>query len=141
MRKYADNIFTVIVLVLVVVLMSGCNNNKSLYKFDDKIYIEERDDGWYYVSNLAVGKDDSDYYFYEYDAYNLKYKNIDGYYIRIYDETTGEECESATTVLPYMSLLPEAEKDVKNISTYFNEKKFTEKMVLLQIMCKVQSTV
>lgn len=69
MRKYEDNIFTVIVLVLVVVLMSGCNNNKSLYKFDDKIYIEERDDGWYYVSNLAVGKDDSDYYFYEYDAY------------------------------------------------------------------------
>lgn len=76
-----------------------------------------------YISQLSYNND-NEYYYYGYDAYNLKHQEIDGYYIRIYDKETGEEVESATAVMPYLSLLPQAEKDIRNTTSYFENKKF-----------------
>lgn len=123
-------------LVITILLsFSACNKQKEMYKFNDKVYIEERDDGWFYVSNLSTGKDEeADYYYYEYDAYNLKYKSLEDYYIRIYDSETGEEKERANPVLPYLSLLPDAQPDIENVMDFFAERKFTDKIVETDLM-------
>lgn len=116
-------------IISVLFLFAACNVQKEKFKFNDKVYIEEREDGWFYVSNISTGKDEeTDYYYYEYDAYNLKYKKLDDYYIRIYDSQTGEEKEGANPVLPYLSLLPDTQADIKNIMDLFAEKKFVNKI-------------
>ena len=121
--------------ITILFSFSACNGQKDLYEFNDKVYIEERDDGWFYVSNLSIGKnEESDYYYYEYDAYNLKHKRLDDYYIRIYDSETGEEKERATPVLPYLSLLPNAKSDIDNIMDYYANRKFTDKINAADLM-------
>lgn len=109
--------------------LTACNGQKEKFKFNDKVYIEERDDGWFYVSNISTGKDsEEDYYYYEYDAYNLKHKKLENYYIGVYDSQTGEKIDYATPVLPYLSLLPDTQADIKNIMDLFAEKKFVNKI-------------
>lgn len=122
-------IAAVFMAILIPLSLSACKKEeKSPYGFETKICVEEREDGWYYVSELSFNEDengkeikDSGYH-YGYDAYNLKYQQIDNYYLRIYDEETGEEVGSSTTVLPYKSLLPEGGRDYDRISDCFNKK-------------------
>lgn len=122
-------IFTLILVVSIVLALSGCEK-KSAYGFDAKIYIEERGDGWIYVSEYTYAGDTN---YYEYDAYNLKYKYINGYDLLIYDAETNEVVGSSTTVLPYLSLLPEAEADVINIQEFFEENKISATITMADL--------
>lgn len=109
-------------------LLSSCSLNKSEFNFEEKTIIHERDDGWYEFSSILY--DNKDYYYYEYNSFNLKYDYIDGYDILIYDEKTGEQVEKARSVLPYLSLLPDVDSDITEIAKLFKKEKFMNQITI-----------
>lgn len=124
-------IFTLTLVIPIVFNLFGCNKKpESAFSFDEKVYIEERKDGWIYVSEYTYAGDTN---YYEYDAYNLKYKYIKGYDLLIYDAETNEVVGSSTTVLPYLSLLPEAQVDIRNIHNFFEENRISGTITMADI--------
>lgn len=112
----------------IVLALVGCDHKpKSAFSFDEKIYIEEREDGWIYVSQYSYAGSTN---YYAYDAYNLKYQYIEGFDLLVYDADTNKVIGKATTVLPYLSLLPEAEVDIRKISKFFEEKRISETITM-----------
>jgi hypothetical protein len=112
--------------VSIILALSGCGK-KNAFGFDEKIYIEEREDGWIYVSEYMYAGDSN---YYNYDAYNFKYKYIEGYDLLIYDAKINKVVGSSKPVLPYLSLLPEAEADARNIQEYFAENKISSTITM-----------
>lgn len=116
------------VCAILVFLVAGCAAPDSpAFTFNEKAIINERENGWYYFS-LYSYEDTSNsgpsyYSAFVYNAYNLKYKHIDGYDIPIVDKDTGEVVDYAKTSLPYLSLNQDVTSDITNISSYFEGKR------------------
>lgn len=116
------------VYAILIFLVAGCAAPPSpSFNFHTKAVINERENGWYYCSQYSYedtsNSGPSYYSAFAYNAYNLKYKHIDGYDIPIVDKDTGEVVDYAKTSLPYLSLNPEATSDITNISSYFEGKR------------------
>lgn len=122
-------IFTLILVVSIALALSGCGK-KPAFGFDEKIYFEEHEDGWIYVSEYIYAGDSN---YYGLDAYNLKYKYIEGYERLIYNPETNEVMGSSATVMPYLSLLPEAEADIRNIQEFFAENKISSTITMADL--------
>ncbi len=111
------------VCAILIFLVAGCAAPPSpAFYFETKAVVNEREDGWYYFSSYSY-TDTTGYNSFVYNAYNLKYKHIEGYDVPIVDKDTGEVVDYAKTSLPYLSLNPEVTQDVTNINTYFEEKR------------------
>lgn len=88
------------------------------YKYDTK------DDGWEYAFKLYFLNDGSVRI--SFNGYNMRYKELDGYYIKYIDEDTKEVLYTQTPAFPTLSVSEVYGDDVKNINNYFNEKQFKE---------------
>lgn len=110
--------------------LTGCSKNKteseSQFNFDSKYVVEEGEDGWLYFfccNYSPKGTDTPDYY--GYSAYNLKYKEIEGYVVPTYDED-GNIIDTAVPALPYLELNQDYAADIEKINTFFNTYRPTE---------------
>lgn len=93
------------------------NENADL-NYTSQSFFEESSDGWYYYFIIEKVKNGDSTYC-EFNAMNLKYREIPNYVINGYDE----EGNVAETMLPIPVSLyngPDTKKDIKKIAEYFN---------------------
>lgn len=89
-----------IALVLLFILMfagAGCEKTKTIDSATEPNYIVKcvtrtAEDGWVYFFTYERNKEGAEEKFsnYLYDAYNLKYKHLEGYDIPLVNKQTGE---------------------------------------------------
>lgn len=125
---------TIIVLIMAVILC-GCSDGRGNnderkpydYNYDCKVAVLEGDDGWVHYFVCEYEKGQSVPHYYVYDAYNLKYKELEGYEIEYVDEN-GKVLGSDYPTIIYMSLHGEYENDFNNINEYFEANKPLSKL-------------
>ena len=127
-------------LLIATILLFGCF---AIYKYQNvnadskdlsnhKTYTQSaydiKEDGWiYYFKIYSTDYNETQY---EFNGYNLKYSDMDGYVIEVKDSSTNEVID---TIKPgYVSLInsKEYKDDIKNISSYFNENGFKKEISL-----------
>ena len=123
------------IILMIAIMLYGCSdsskNNKERkapdYNYDSKVAILEGADGWmhYFICEYEKGQDIPECYVY--DAYNLKYKEIEGYEIDCVDEN-GEILGSYYPEITYMSLFNDYETDFNNMEEFFDTNKPLDKL-------------
>ncbi|MBQ9699848.1 MAG: hypothetical protein IJV71_04425 [Lachnospiraceae bacterium] len=129
-------IVAIILLVLIVSLI-GCqrssnknlteNKDEELYPFNTKFAMVEGDNGWVHHFICEYDAENDKPLMYYYDAYNLKYKQLDDYVIEIVDENGIIE-DIAYPAVPYLMLHNDYTVDYMNIDTFFNSNHPIEKL-------------
>lgn len=85
--------------------------------------VKEKEDGWvYFIYYTEVPDKPNDDYSYDFDAYNIKHKRIEGYELEIIDSETNEVIDKTTTSLPYLSLNKQAREELDKVEKLLNEK-------------------
>lgn len=96
------------------------STNEVLYTV--KSVYDAKEDGWFYGFEIDYIKD-SNNRIYNFDGYNLKYKNLDGYYVALLDENNQEVGQLSSKYIT-LSISKYHKDEVKIINQFFNEKKF-----------------
>lgn len=89
-----------------------------------------KEDGWVYVFEINFQDNTNDKKIYIFDGYNLKYEQLDGYYIPIIDSKTGKEVDRVIPNYITLGISEKYKEDIKKISKFFNEKQFNNKINL-----------
>lgn len=123
-----------IALVLLFILMlagAGCEQAKPVDSETEPNYIVKcvtrtAEDGWVYFFTYERNKEGAEEKFsnYLYDAYNLKYKHLEGYDIPLVNKQTGEIMQYIQTDLPYLSANQQVNQDIAAISDFFQKHMF-----------------
>lgn len=124
--------FTSLLLLVVVGLVATGVVNASVEKskiisYSQRNVYDEKEDGWIYTFEINYPIDDSEIV-YMFDGYNLKYKELDGYYVPVVDDATNEEIYRITPNYITLSISEEYKWDIQKIVKYFNEKQFIDEI-------------
>lgn len=132
-----------IVCVFLLIVCSNCTkeevyeDDKPIIKFVQKESILEKEDGWYESVLIAGPKGPIEENEYDYswiktdnchisfDGFNLKHKNLDGYYKKQEDEE-GNIINKMEPDMPTYSIFWEQREELDRINAYLNEKKLPD---------------
>lgn len=103
-------------------------NEKVIVYNSQKSVHDKVDDGWVNVFEIYYDKagEINNYLF---DGYNLKYKELDGYYVPVLD-VDGNEIYRVTPNYITLSISEKYKSDIRKINTFFNEKQFTSEITI-----------
>lgn len=87
-------------------------------------------DGWVYGLTIYDKGLGHDYYL---DGFNLKYKEIDGYSLKVRDKVTGEILGTASTNFISLRLNDDAKAELDYINEYLNSKQFDGEITIEDI--------
>ena len=132
-----------------MICVSGCGksevvpNTDSFPGFVSKCALKDGTDEWLYLFCIeylkldSSSKDVKNNYdsstnanSYIFDGFNLKYKQLENYYIPVVNVLTGEEVDSVTPPLPSLSVSSKLRDEVEKINKFFATKKFTSNITL-----------
>lgn len=119
-KKYIGVILSTILLIG----MQSCQEKDSninagnVINYISQSVFEESDDGWYYYFIIETLKDGSRSY-YEFNAVNLKHREIPNYVINGYNED-GNVVETMLPIPVSLYNGPDTKSDIKKISEFFN---------------------
>lgn len=127
----AAKILPFILIVFAVILVSGfiTVNAQEQIKYSQKSVYDIKEDGWIYTFQIQYPTDNSDRT-YIFDGYNLKYKQLDGYYIPVIDKTTNKEIDRVIPEYITLSISEHSRKDIENIVEYFNKMQFNHEITI-----------
>lgn len=113
-------------LSLVLLVLTACGaptdeepENVRIFNFETMSSVEEREDGWVYYFQYVHPIDGEiiDVY-YGYDAYNLKYKEIEGNMIPVIDGKTKEIIDYETPAVPALYYIQAYTSEIKKSTTF-----------------------
>lgn len=117
-------------MILSTFILAACNADdenkqeettfKDIIQFDSKISMRENDDGWLYYFLCEYSKDTSKPYAYIFDGYNLKYKQIEGFEIKVTDKN-GVLLDKISPKIPYLLAHDDYQADILAISDFFEK--------------------
>ncbi|MCD7723849.1 MAG: hypothetical protein LUH82_07935 [Clostridiales bacterium] len=123
---------SLIILFMFVILFSSCslnttntdNDNTDDINYSTKVAIYTND-SWVYYCYVDFDKnstlENSNYKNYDFDAYNLKYKELDGYdKVPVIDSHTNEVVEYVDSSVPRASLNSELSEEFEMINDWLN---------------------
>lgn len=87
---------------------------------------ETGDDGWEYAFKIYLYKNKENKYMF--NGYNMKYEELEGFYIPVKDMNTGELLDKIKPSAITLSVSEKYSEDIKKISEYFTEKQFVKKI-------------
>ncbi len=140
MRKTKIIVLLVLIGVVFIVgyeINTKRNNNKDEntkeLEWEEQTGFVDLGDGWTCYMILTrnkdkTGKTEGEYVSYVFDADNLIYTTLQGYYVPIVNASTGKVTEKAEVNVPSYSVGDSTREDIKCISEFLNEKKFQEKI-------------
>lgn len=116
-------VFTVLGLMLVLPTAQATNQNLKTIEYYQKSFYDELDDGWisFFEINYPTTEGENTYIF---DAFNLKYKELDGYYVPVIDNETKKEIDRIIPEYITLSISEKYREEIKDINKFFNEKQF-----------------
>lgn len=125
----------IICFLLITLIFVGCKNVTSSqndtieFGFDTKSATYEDENGWVYYCYVDYDRNveiqEATTLFYDFGAYNIKYKNLDKFdKIPVYDSITNEIIEYIETDVPGLHLNEAYSSDIMKISNYLNQKSF-----------------
>lgn len=136
-------IFGLSLCIILLLNSSGCNKEESNefvgLPYVSKCVYVDKEDGWFDYFCIELSKKDEakksvdgNYEFnqdtnYIFDGINLKYQTLDDHYIPIYDKTN-KEVDKVDAPYPSLSVSATYRDEMKRINTFFNNKKFAEKI-------------
>ena len=97
------------------------------YGFDSKVAIEEGENGWVYFFLCEYYKGENEPYVYVYNAYNMKYKEVEGFEVEMLD-MEGNILGSFKPSIPCIILNDNYLNDIQKMLAYFEETKPTEQL-------------
>ena len=123
----------IICFLLITLIFVGCKNVTSSqndtieFGFDTKSATYEDENGWVYYCYVDYDRNveiqEATTLFYDFGAYNIKYKNLDKFdKIPVYDSITNEIIEYIETDVPGLHLNEAYSSDIMKISNYLNQK-------------------
>lgn len=134
MRKKILFLILVITLIILITSVTLCNNtnkeekdNKINYDYGEKMAYIKKENGWYYYLYTNTN---NDYFF---DGCNLKYPDLENYYINIYKDRTEQEIVQKFKTFPTLSTSDNKKKnatlmereEVEKIDDFFNNTSFS----------------
>lgn len=139
--KSKKNVFLTISLLVFMLLITGCGVEKKEENnypgFASKCTTIDKTDGWFYFFCIQYPKTDksiktvknnydrSNAYSYVFDGFNLKYKKLDGYYVKISDKD-GNEVGQIEPAFPSLSVSETQRDEINEISDFFANKSFNK---------------
>lgn len=128
MKKFS----LVITLLVFVILFSACKVSTPTEEvpeinFSTMASTLETNDGWVYYCYAEFDKDsniqDARSVNFSYDAYNIKYNYLEDCRIPVIDSNTGEIMDYQYSSIPYISLIPEFNRDFAKVENWLEENK------------------
>lgn len=128
----------IVIVVMLVNCLCACNvkqeeeNNKQELGFLEKAVYEEGKDGWVYYLTLEYDLNENGSYDKKqapkccFSGVNLKYQNLDGYYIPIRDSKTNEIISKQKVNIPDLIYHDDTRDDINAINDYLDQKGFTD---------------
>ena len=121
-------IIILLMIVASVFIINTAYASSYAVPYTQKSVYEEKEDGWIYVFEILYEEGKNNRYIF--DGYNLKYDELDGYYVPVVDKATGEILYKASTEYITLSISEKYGKDIEMISKYFNEKQFEKEITI-----------
>ena len=132
MKKYIILLILIFLLLLIVTILSdsdSSNNNlnpSNSFEYGEKMSFIKKNDGWYYY---LYTNSNNEFFF---DGCNLKYNELEGYYVNLYKDEDKDEIIDKFVTFPSLSTSDHSssknkilERDeVILINDYFNKKQF-----------------
>lgn len=97
------------------------------YGFDSRVAIGEGENGWVYFFLCEYYKGETEPYVYVYNAYNMKYKEIEGFEVEMID-MDGNILDRIKPSIPCIILNDDYLNDIQEMLAYFEEVKPTESL-------------
>lgn len=123
--------FALVVLVLVGIISYNVyatekeNKEQKMIVYNaQKSAYDDLDDGWVYVFSISYPENSNDDNMYMFDGYNLKYKELEGYYVPVIDQMTGKEISRVIPNYITLSISEKYKRDIVRIGDFFNKKQF-----------------
>lgn len=131
--KFKKNCVLVIAILLVCLIVKGMTSVSAEatndINYTQKSVFDDGEDGWVYVFEIVFSNLENRNYYY-FDGYNLKYKELKGYYIPLINSETGEVLDKIIPDYITLSISEYYGNDIKEIANFFNEKQFVDKINL-----------
>lgn len=133
-NKIIIPIISVLALVVVAIIIGKATasdvdtkmNQEAPYTM--KYAYDDHEDGW--TIGFKIYYHPNDRITYSFNGYNMKYEELDGYYVPMIDSTTGEVVEKLKPDVIRLSTSEKLSGEINDINEYFNEKKFKESIIL-----------
>ncbi len=109
------------------------NVGENVLFTSQKSVYDDMGDGWIYNFKIYYSDDSSNKKLYMFDGYNLKYKQLDGYYVPIVYSKTGEVIDKIIPNYITLSISEKYKSDIVNISDFFNEMQFTRQITVTDL--------
>lgn len=129
--------------VITIIVFAITNNHVNANTFDNKLIAENKgsytsqrsihdikSDGWVYVFEIDYPDNKKDKNMYIFDGYNLKYKELDGFYVPYINSKTGEEIDRIIPNYITLSISETYKKDIRKIGDFFNKQQFNDKITI-----------
>ena len=125
-----------IILFFIMLVTASCTNVKDKelegniqcdeetefeFKYDSKMAMMETEDGWVHHFICEFDRKNGKPLMYYYDAYNLKYKQLEGYTMEIVDQN-GNVCDSIYPSAPSLLMKDDYYDDFMSLDVFFNSK-------------------
>ncbi len=115
--------------VLLIFCCVGCDSKTDqTFKHNAKTVCYMDDEGW--LTFFSNEYNDNDYNSFLYNAYNLKYKYLDGYDMEVVDYVSGEVVDKVRPDLPYLSCKEEYNTEIVKIDDFFRKKAYKDIITL-----------
>ena len=121
-------LFAIICSVVVISISNASAETNEKVSYSHRSAYDEKEDGWIYAFEVFYPNLESEDNIYMFDGYNLKYKQLEGYYVPVIDSSSNEIIDKITPEFSTLSISEKYGKDIKNIVDYFNQKQFGGKI-------------
>ena len=121
-----------------LILITGCGAekkeelpeiNRDDIKFYERNSFLDKEDGWVYYFHITL-HDDGSFSNYHFDGMNMKYRELENYYIPVFDKETGEEVQRFTSSDVSLSIDQVHREEYQRINDFFNDKCFTKEITM-----------
>ena len=124
----------IIAIIMTIVMLCGCSKQENVaeesdgsrFSFESQVAYRETEDGWLHYFIIETSKRPGNPTGYIYDAYNLKYDEVEGCVIEVMDEKTGVIESYMTTEVPYLTSDNEYDNDFSAVEEYFDNREPAE---------------
>lgn len=97
--------------------------------YSQKSYFDYKEDGWVYNFEIDYPNDDGKIV-YMFDGYNLKYKELEGYYVPVIEKGTGKILDKIIPEYITLSISEDYREDIVKIVNFFNQEQFDKEINL-----------
>lgn len=120
---------SILFIFILVFACTACQEKmEEPFIYSAKTALVTNTDGWVTFFTHEAYSDDN---YYMYNAYNLKYKRIEGYEVDVLDSETGDIVDKTYPSLPsYNCKSSAADAEIRRISAYFEEKNHQSQITL-----------